>query len=53
MKTEPKCPTGKKRYLAWSHAQHDADALRRNGKRATARVYHCRLCAGAHVGGDV
>lgn len=53
MKTDPKCPTGKYRYLSWTHAQHDATAMRRSGKRDTARPYHCRLCAGTHVGGQL
>lgn len=51
--TEPSCPTGKRVYLTWTHAQHDAEALRRKGKRSTARPYHCTTCHHHHVGGEV
>ena len=47
------CPTGKKVYLTFTHAAHDAKALRRNGKRTTARPFPCRICHKFHTGGDV
>jgi len=53
MFTDLECPTGKRRYLSWTHAQHDAKQLRRSNKRASARPYHCTVCNGAHVGGDL
>ena len=50
---EPTCPTGKRVYLTWTHADHDAVQLRRKGKRTTARAYLCRACHKFHTGGDV
>ena len=50
---DPTCPTGKKVYLTWTHADHDAASLRRNNKRPDARPYSCRSCHKFHTGGSV
>lgn len=50
---DPTCPSRKKVYLTWTHAQHDAEHLRRNGKRADARPYHCTTCHKFHTGGSL
>ncbi len=40
---------GKKQYLTFSHAEHDAhNTSRHTGEPHIA--YHCRLCHYAHVG---
>ena len=51
--TEPSCPSGKRVYLTYTHAAHDARAMRRNGKRDTARAYPCTTCHKFHTGGDL
>lgn len=43
---------GKKAYLSYQHAAHDARALRRKKgrKHGRATAYHCRNCGFWHVG---
>ena len=55
MFTEVACETGKKRYLTFTHASHDAAAMRRKGRRGNRNesAFACRRCSGFHVGSTV